>query len=137
MGVGSEAITVFAGILMTLAALGFFVTLYTAVNERRYDIALMRSLGATRQTIFRFVLAEGLTLGILGVFVGFVLGHILASVAASWIEQIHHIALNAVGFHPQEGYLLLLAIGVSIVASILPAITAYRTNIATILSKGI
>ena len=136
MGVGSEAITLFAGILIAIATVGFFVTLCTAVNERRYDIALMRSLGATRKKILGFVLAEGLTLGMLGVLVGFVLGHILASVAASWIEQSHHLLLNAVGFHPHEAYLLLLAIGISIVASILPAITAYRTNIATILSKG-
>lgn len=137
MGIGSEAITVFAGILIAIATVGFFVTLYTAVNERRYDIALMRSLGATRKKIFSFVLAEGLTLGILGVLLGFILGHILASVTAGWIETSHHLALNSVGFHPQEGYLLLLAIGVSILASILPAITAYRTNIAAILSKGI
>ena len=137
MGVGSEAITLFAGILIAIATVGFFVTLYTAVNDRHYDIALMRSLGATRKKILGFVLAEGLTLGILGVLVGFILGHILASVTAGWIEKSHHLALQAVGFRPQEGYLLLLAIGVSIVASILPAITAYRTNIATILSKGI
>ena len=67
LGAGSDALEVFAGMLIIIAAIGFFVTLMSAVNDRRYDIALMRSLGATRRKIFAFVLAEGLTLGALGV----------------------------------------------------------------------
>ena len=48
LGVGSEGIQLFATVLIIIAAIGFFVTLFNAVNDRRYDIALMRSLGATR-----------------------------------------------------------------------------------------
>ena len=136
LGVGSDTIELFAGVLISIAAIGFFVTLWSAVNDRRYDIALMRSLGATREKIFAFVLAEGLTLGALGTVFGLLLGHAFAYVAQCWIEHTRYMALNAVGFHPYELYVALIALAISALAAIIPAKMAYRVNVAAVLSKG-
>ncbi len=136
LGIGSDAIELFAGMLVAIAASGFFVTLWSAVNDRRYDIALMRSLGATRGKIFALVLAEGLTLGALGTALGLLLGHGFACLAQSWIERTRHMALGAVGFHPYEIYVVLIALAISAVAAILPGMMAYRVNVAKVLSKG-
>ncbi len=137
VGVGSDAITVFAIILIVIAAFSFFVTLFSAINDRRYDIALMRSLGATRGKIFAFVLTEGMVIGSVGTALGIALGHGLALLAQIWIEQTKHMLLNHIGFHPYEIYLVIMALLISALSSIIPAIIAYRVNVSKILSKGI
>ncbi len=136
LGLGSEGIQLFAMVLIVIAAIGFFVTLFNAVNDRRYDIALMRSLGATRRKIFAFVLTEGLTLGIFGTALGILLGHVFAYAVQTWIEQTRHMKLNSVGFQGYELYVVLIAIGISVIAALLPAMMAYRINVARVLSKG-
>lgn len=136
LGVGSEGIALFAAVLMGIAAVGFFVTLFNAVNDRRYDIALMRSLGATRGKIVKLVLAEGLALGVCGTLLGVALGHGFAYGAGRWIEETRHMQLNALGFQAYEGYVMLMALGVSVIAAIIPAMMAYNVNVAKLLSKG-
>lgn len=137
LGVGGDAIRLFGTVLMAIAAVGFFVTLFNAVHDRRYDIALMRSMGATRRKVFAFVLAEGLTLGVFGTAVGILLGHAFAYGAQRWIETTRHMTLNPVGFHPYEVYAAAIAIGISALAAIIPALMAYRINPAKILSRGL
>lgn len=137
LGIGSNAIRLFATVLIVIAAVGFFVTLFNAVNDRRYDIALMRSLGATRGRVFAFVLAEGLTLGAFGTALGILLGHGLAWGAQCWLEQTRQMALNPVGFHPYEAIAAAIALGISALAAILPALMAYRINPAKVLSRGL
>ena len=136
LGVGSEGIQLFATVLIIIAAIGFFVTLFNAVNDRRYDIALMRSLGATRRKIFAFVLTEGLTLGTFGTGLGILLGHGFAYAAQAWIEQTRHMKLNPIGFQAYELYVVLIALLISVIAALLPAIMAYKVNVARVLSKG-
>ena len=137
LGVGSDAIQLFGGVLMTIAAIGFFVTLWSAVHDRRYDIALMRAMGATRVKVLALVLSEGVILGLLGTFLGIALGHTFAYAAQRWIEQTRHMTLNAVGFHPYEIYAVIIALAISVIAAIIPAIMAYRVNVAQSLSEGI
>ena len=121
---------------MGIAALGFFVTLFNAINERRYDIALMRSLGATRQKIFAFVLAEGLMLGGMGTLLGVALGHGFAFGVQRWIESTRHMALSSAVFQPEEFAIIAIALAISAVAAIIPAHMAYKINVASVLSKG-
>jgi len=136
IGIGGETIRFFGGILMAIAGAGFFVTLWSAVAERSYDIALMRTLGATRVKIFSFVLTEGLTLGTLGIALGLLLGHIFAYAAQCAIEGARHMSLEPVGFHPYELYVALIALAISLIVSLIPAFMAYRVNVASVLSKN-
>lgn len=57
MGTGGDILSAFGVLLIGFSTFGLFITLYNAVNERKYDIALMRSLGATRGRIAFAVLA--------------------------------------------------------------------------------
>lgn len=137
IGVSSDAIKAFALVLIIIAAIGFFVTLLNAVNDRRYDITLMRSLGASRNKIFSFVLIEGITLGICGALLGLLLGHGFAYLAKSWIEQTRHMSLGDTGFDIYELYIVIGTIALSTIAALIPGILAYKTNISKILSRGV
>ncbi len=136
LGVGSDAVALFGFVLMAIAAIGFFVTLWSAVNERRYDIALMRAMGATRGKVLAMVLVEGVALGFFGALAGMLLGHVFAYATQGWVESTRHMTLNSVGFLPYEGYAMLIALAISAIAAIIPAVMAYRVNVAQLLSKG-
>jgi putative ABC transport system permease protein len=137
LGVGSDTIDMFGALLMAIAGAGFFVTLFNAVNDRRYDIALMRSLGATRKKIFALILAEGLALGGCGTLLGVALGHVFSAGAARWIETTRHMVLTSIGFQTEEVYVIVVALAISAIAALIPAFMAYRINVAQILSKGL
>jgi putative ABC transport system permease protein len=135
-GTGSEAIRGFGLLLMLIAAAGFFVTLFNAVNERRYDIVLMRCLGATRWKVFLLVLWEGLLLGVSGIILGLLMARVLMRMAASWLEQSKYIVLDSALYHPYEMYIVIFALVISAVAAIIPAILAYRVNAVSVLARG-
>ncbi len=136
IGAGSEAVKGFGVVLMALAGLGFFVTLWSAVHERRYDIALMRSLGASREKVLGLVLAEGLMLGAFGTLLGLALGHGMGLAARLWIESSRHMSLQGAGFLSMEWGIVFIALAISVIAAMIPAWMAYRTPIARLLAQG-
>ncbi len=136
LGAGGDAVQVFGAVLMGLAGLGFFVTLWSAVHERRYDIALMRSMGASKTKVLALVLAEGLMLGVLGTALGLALGHGMGKIAQLYIEHSRHMTLVSPGVLPVEGGIVIIALAISVVAAMIPAWMAYKTPIARLLAKG-
>ncbi len=136
LGVGIDALQVFGIILILAALLSVFIALYVALKDRKYDLAIMRTLGASRQKLMTHVLIEGLILAGLGAVVGLLLGHIAASLLGGWVEEAQGVALTGWTFLPAEALLVLIALGVGIVAALLPAWQAYRTDIAQTLVRG-
>lgn len=136
LGVGGEAIKIFGAALVVIAAIGFFMALFNAVSDRRYEIALLRVLGATRGKVFAYVMMEGMTLGIAGTVAGIVFGHILTFCIRHWIETTQHIVLAGTWFNGYEALGALAALASSIAASAIPAFMAYRVNVAETISRG-
>lgn len=136
MGTGGDILSAFGVLLIGFAAFGFFVTQYNAVNERKYEIALMRSLGATKGKIFRFVIGEVMTLGVCGLVLGIGLAHVFLYITALWIKAAKHVSLHAVGFDATEMKICAIALLISFVAGVLPALKASRLNIVKTLVQG-
>lgn len=129
IGVGVEALRGFALLLMLAAGLSVFIALYTALEERRYDLAVMRTLGASPRRLFGLLLAEGLALALLGALAGLLLGHLLASVLGAWLQSQNHYPVTGLTWRPEELWLLAAALGVGALAALIPAWRAYRTDV--------
>jgi len=136
VGFGIEAFRAFALVLVVSAAVGIFAALYSALSERRYDLAVMRALGATRLRIVWQILVEGLLLGGAGAAIGLVLGHGVAQLAGGWLWREHQIALSGWTWVAGEGWLLAMAVSVGMIAALLPAWQAYRIDISQTLAQG-
>ena len=124
---------VLLGISYLVIVMGVFsilVSLYTTLNERRREIAILRSLGARRQTIFLLILSESVMIA----FVGGALGLGLAQMGL-WLAQDRLKAsiggnLTFAPFYIFDAWLLVGVIGLSALVACLPAIKAYRTDVA-------
>lgn len=136
VGVGVEALRAFAVVLILAAALSVFIALYTALEERRYDLAVMRTLGASRAKLFGLLMAEGIALALIGGLLGLGLGHLLAEALGAWLESAQQPAVSGLEWRPEEWWVLAVALGVGIVAAALPACRAYRTEVSHTLARA-
>jgi putative ABC transport system permease protein len=135
VGVGIDTVQAFALVLILCAGLSVFIALYNALRERSYDLAVMRSLGASRARLLAAILIEGLTLTALGVVLGLLLGHLLTHALGMWLQASQQIHITGWTFVPGEAVLVLAALGVGLVSALLPAVLAYRTDIAGVLAR--
>lgn len=136
IGVGVEALRAFAAILILAAGLSVFIALYTALEERRYDLAVMRTLGASPARLFGLLLAEGLVLAGLGALIGLGLGHLLTALLGAWLEAQQQYPVSGMLFRAEELWLVGAALAVGLAAALVPAWRAYRTDVAGTLAQG-
>jgi putative ABC transport system permease protein len=135
VGVGVETVQAFAAILILCAGLSVFIALYNALRERSYDLAVMRTLGASKTTLLAAVLIEGLTLAVLGVLLGLLLGHLATELLGGWLRASQRLYITGWTFVPGELALVLLALAVGLVSALLPGALAYRTDISRVLAQ--
>jgi putative ABC transport system permease protein len=136
VGAGVEALRAFAAVLILAAGLSVFIALYSALEERRYDLAVMRTLGASPGRLFGLLLFEGLLLSFLGALLGFILGHVFAAGLGAWLETAQQPAVTGLVFKIEEIWVLAVALAVGAAAALIPAWRAYRTDVSRTLAQG-
>jgi len=136
IGVGVDVLRGFALVLIFSAGLSVFIALYNALEERRYDLAIMRALGASPRKLMVLLLFEGLLLALIGAALGLVLGHVLTELVGWALKRANQPEVTGWTWDPNELWLVAIAVGVGILAALLPAWRAYRSDIAGTLAHG-
>jgi putative ABC transport system permease protein len=135
VGVGIDTMRVFAAVLIAASWLALFVTLYNALEERRYDIAIMRLLGASRGRIVGLLLFEAWLLALAAIIVGVLIGLVAVAVVAHWLAQARAFSVTA-HVTPELVWIGILALVTATIAALLPAWRAGRMDVAQTLAKG-
>jgi putative ABC transport system permease protein len=135
LGLGTEVLRAFAGVLLLTAGLSVFIALLGAVRERRGDLALLRMLGAPPAKVAALLLCEALWLGLLSAVAGLALGQAFTA-ALAWGLQLDHSLLIGGIVWPFDLWLVpALALVVSVGAALLPAWGAYRVSVLELLQS--
>ena len=135
VGFGVDTLRAFALVLMASALLSMLIALTNMLDERRYDLAIMRTLGAGNRWLFALVIVQGLILALAGALIGIALGHLAAQALGMWFNMTQQMAFTGLTWVKEEWWLIAIALLVGAIAAILPAIRAYRTDIASTLAK--
>jgi ABC-type antimicrobial peptide transport system permease subunit len=114
---------IFAAVALTIAAVGVAGVLAFSVSARTREFGIRLALGTQRGHLLRRVIAEGAAMAVAGIVVAGGLGFVLARVARSYIAEV---ALP--GALPLAASAVVL-LAVAIVASMLPAARAARTDV--------
>lgn len=135
IGVGVEVMRAFGLVLVMAAGLSVFIALLNALQERRYDLAVMRMLGASPGRLMRLMVFEGLLLAAAGALLGLALGHLMAELLGAALRAARQPEITGWIFVPEELWLLALALGTGLAAALLPAWRASRTDVAAVLAE--
>lgn len=134
VGAGLDTLRGFGLLLIASAALGVFIALYNATQQRRYDLAVMRSLGASPAKLMGQILLEALVLALAGTVLGLAAGHVVTELLGRLLPEAAAMGLTGFAWEPAEFLIVLLVLAVGAVAALLPAVRAYRTDIAKTLA---
>lgn len=134
LGVGVDILMGFAYVLIVISGLSIFIALYNSLKERRYDLAIMRSMGATRTKIFISILMEGGFLTLAGSVLGLLAGHGAVMLLAGMAEEAQRTGISGWVFYPQEWIILVGSLLLGLVCAMIPAVQAYRTDISKVLA---
>ena len=131
--VGQQMMDVFGVLALFMGAFIIFNTFRTIIVERRRDIGMLRAIGATRQTILGMILVEGLVQGSLGTAVGLALGYLIGAGGLRALGPIMSQYINLKIGSPVVSPAVLavsmgLGIGVTVLAGLLPALSASRVT---------
>ncbi len=135
VGVGMDTLRLFALVLMGTAALSVVVALMSALQERRYDLALLRTLGARPRVLVALLAAEGVTLVVAGVILGLALGHAATQVLGMWLARSNPWSITGLAWSQQEAWAALAVVAAGIATCLLPALQAYRGDPAILLKR--
>lgn len=142
--------------ICVVSGVSILVSIYNSMNDRRHEIAVIRSLGAGRTTVMSIVLLESILLALGGGLLGWIGGHLLVGgLASPYVEDQTGVSIGLFDFAPQVKPFALLGdspimewgisaefllipglILLAIVVGFLPALAAYRTDVAKALSAG-
>lgn len=126
-------------IIVFVAALNIFNVLYMVVQDKKRSIAILRAMGASTRDILRVFMIQGLIIGLIGAFLGFVIGF-----GTVWLQheyglvkldpQVYNIDRVPVKVMPLDILLIALAaVGLTFIATYFPARLAAKTDTVEIL----
>ena len=133
VGFGMNALRAFGILLLGISTLSLFVMLVSAMQRRKYDLAVMRSLGASRLRVSGQIICESLAITCAGLVAGFALGYGLTALLPDIFGAAYLSGMNIWEVVPLEYGLAGIALAVALVATIIPAWQAYRTDVHRLL----
>lgn len=136
LGIGIFTMQLIALGIMIVSGISVFISLFNSLRERRYEMALMRSMGASQGQLFSLVLLEGLFLVIAGFILGTLLSRFGIFLLNNYVDKNFHYNLSAFQWVKEEWWLLSFSLLIGFLAALIPAIQAAKTNISATLTEG-
>ena len=135
-GFGIETLSYLAYLIIIVSGFSLFINLFNSMRERKYEMALIRTLGASRLQLSTMIIFESLVLTISGFVLGLLFSRFGVMFVSSLMEESLNYNLNSFKILNDEFWLLGLSILIGIVSSLIPAIQVYKMNISKILADA-
>ena len=134
MGFGIDTLKIIALVIIIVSGLSVFVSLYNSLKERKYEMALMLSMGASRTKLFFLLLLEGLIISTIGFVFGVALSRLGLWLMSKNVEQNFHYDFNVLSLLTEEFWLLLGALFIGLLAAAIPSLGIYKIDISRTLA---
>ena len=122
--------------MLLVAAVSITVAIYNTMNERRREIAIMRSLGARRFQILSIITGEAALLSFFGAVLGLVTCHTAEFFLRGLVEDLTGVYLDWTIFRPWELWLVLGVSAIGAIAGLAPAVKGSMTQVADNLAQN-
>lgn len=126
---GQQVLEVIGYLVLAIAGMTLFLSMYSSVLARQQSIAIMRGIGTSRVSVSRIIIFETLIVSIAGALLGRALGYLLAFVIAEVYSTQSAIPIPVRFLTDLEIVLWAVSISVGIIAGLVPALMAYRVDV--------
>jgi len=130
VGIAEKSLLAVSAMVVAVGLSGLVAVVLAGLNERRRELAVLRSVGAQPREIFLLLTCEGVFVTLAGIVVGVCLLAGLTMGFAPWLEAQFGIAVAFTLVSPEEMRLLGLVLAVGLLASVAPGYQAYRLSLA-------
>jgi putative ABC transport system permease protein len=133
-GLGMDTVKAVAWVIIGLSFFSIFISLFNSLKKRKYELALMRSMGASPFKVFALIITESLLLVSTGIIFSWLFSRIGLSILSHQLNNSFHYTMNVTDFSIQEVYLTIAALLFGVIAALVPAINAYKMDISKTLA---
>lgn len=130
MSVAQTALAVIAAFVVVAGLVGMLATQLAGLNERRRELAILRSLGAGPRQLFLLLALEAITLTTLGIVIGMATLYFAQGIMTPWLLDHYGLQLSQKLPSIYEWQLLALVWLAGMVMGLLPAARAYRYSLS-------
>ncbi|SNT72674.1 ABC transporter permease [Paracoccus seriniphilus] len=130
VGVAETALMAVSVMVVVTALLGMMAMIFSGLNERRREMAIWRAMGARPATILGLLVLEAMLMAAAGAALGIAILYLGLALVQPWIDTAFGIWLPINPPAAREVWVLATVIGAAGLASLLPAIRAYRLSLA-------
>ena len=120
-------------LIIILSFLGILFTLLNNINERKYDLAVLRTLGFSRWKLFSIILSEGMIISILGSTIGLIFGYIVYESMYYFSIIGRSIELGQLNFLNDLFLIWIIVNIIAFITCLVPCIKVYKQNIRSTL----
>lgn len=129
-----RVLTLVAYLVALVAAGSVLASIYNSMSARQRDLAILRSLGARRRTVFGAVVAEAAAIGALGAVAGFACYFVLLAIVAGIVRDQTGVVLDVFAWQPVWAIWPPFMVALCALGGVVPALKAYRTPVAETLA---
>lgn len=119
-----------AYLVVVVAAFSILASIYNSINERKREFAILRALGASRPQVFAVILLESSAIAALGAILGFLVFGLIMLTVAYLVREQTGVVLNVFRFDWTLVLVPIVMVLVGAVAGLIPALKAYKTDVA-------
>jgi putative ABC transport system permease protein len=124
-----KTLSIISAAVLVVGLLAMLIALYTALNERRREIAILRAVGLHARQIFALFLIESTLIAAVGTALGIAAVYTLLFVLHTMIENRFGLPIALVGLSTRvEIYVLVTLVSAALLGAI-PAFRAYRNSL--------
>lgn len=130
VGIADTALSIVAAFVVLAGLMGMLTAILTSLNERRREMAILRSVGARPRHVFALMLIEAGVLASAGVIVGTALTYALILIGRPLLEQRFGIFVRVMGLSRYEINVLIAIVLAALIMGLFPALRAYRNTLS-------
>jgi len=130
------ALSLVSGAVLVVGLLVMLTALYTSLNERRREIAVLRTIGLNARQIFTLFILESALISAVGAAFGLAAAYFVLLVARIPVENNYGIPLAMVGLSARTAVYLGCVVAAGALLGFIPAMRAYRNALVDGLNAG-
>lgn len=124
-----NALKVLGACVLLVSLFSMLTMLLSSLNERRREMAILRSLGASPVQLSSLLIFESTLMTVVSLLGGFLLQGILIFLLRGWLKENYGIFIESFQFQSENLIILIFILTLGLLVGIIPAIRVYKTSL--------